>query len=76
MTGKLSPTQSHRIDIQKSTFVLKRRFKRQINCATPETSMDLAFTPEAQAFREGIRAWVHTNPAFPARLMPNWRSWT
>ncbi|NQW94027.1 MAG: pimeloyl-CoA dehydrogenase large subunit, partial [Polaromonas sp.] len=23
--------------------------------------MDLAFTPEEQAFREEIRAWVHAN---------------
>jgi alkylation response protein AidB-like acyl-CoA dehydrogenase len=38
----------------KSTFVLKTPH-------TPETSMDLAFTPEEQAFREDIRAWVHAN---------------
>ena len=28
--------------------------------------MDLAFTPEEQAFREEIRAWVHAN--LPADL--------
>ena len=27
--------------------------------------MDLAFTPEEQAFREQIRAWVRDNLCFP-----------
>ena len=37
------------------------RAKKRPSPRLPETSMDLAFTPEEQAFREKIRAWVRDN---------------